>query len=85
MVFWLLTQSPDDIKNGATLGRAMPALEGSDLKTMMDVIPEDEIGAYKADDGMKKWLDKLRETCGKPQPEDLQYLFREFFQEQDKE
>ena len=56
----------------------MSALEGKALKTMMDVIPEDEIVKYKVEGGMKLWLDKLRETCGKPQSEDLQFLFRDF-------
>ena len=79
MTCWLLTQSEDDRKNGVTLGRAMSALEGKALKTMMDVIPEDEIVKYKVEGGMKLWLDKLRDTCGKPQSEDLQDLFREFF------
>ena len=68
MVFWLLTQSKDDIKNGVTLGRAMSALDGKALKTMMDASTEDELGNYKVEDGMTLWLDKVRRDCGKPTP-----------------
>ena len=78
MTCWLLVQSEYGKKNGTTLVRAMSALEGKALNTMMDAIPEDEIQKYKVEGGMKMWLDKLRDTCGKPQSEDLQDLFREF-------
>ena len=79
LMWWLWAQSKEDKESGATTARVVAGLSGKALKILFDAVPPDEMDQYKKQDGIDKLIDLLKNKCGKPQSEDLQDLFSEFF------
>ena len=79
LTWWLWTQKQEDQESGVTTARIVHGLTKKALKIVFDAIPPDEMEDYKKKEGITKLLELLKAKCGKPQSEDLQDLFKEFF------
>ena len=79
LMWWMWTQSTEDQNSGATTSRIVAGLSKKALRIIFDASPPDEMDQYKKKEGITKLIELLRSKCGKPQSEDLQDLFREFF------